>query len=111
MGVHGTDWGDHYHNSKLVEVDYNTDTYWGRYVLVSASNGGDIFFCPFNFNWSTYAYVLTASGDLPKAVTDVTTRHHDVWMVMHGNSAATHLCVIFDEDTAGDIRYVNVPLS
>ena len=111
MGVNGTDWGDFADNSKIVEFSYDDATYWGRYAVVSVKNSNDIFFTPFNFNWSTYSYVLSNVDDLPNATTDVTVRRQDVWAVLKGSDSATNLCVIFQEDTTSDIQYLNVPFT
>jgi hypothetical protein len=110
MGVKGTDWGSNYANAKIVEFSYDDATYWGRYALVNIQTNNDIFFSPFNFNWSTYSTVLSDVADLPNATTDVSVGAADVWGVLKGSDSATNLCVIFDEGS-NDINYLNVPFT
>jgi|TARA_R110002124_G_scaffold282959_1_gene458442 hypothetical protein len=113
MSVHGTDYGNIIiGNQKIIEISYDTDTYWGKYIHISYNNAGFIAFSPFNYNWNTFAFVTAAKADLPNKAADVTLlQMQGVRDVMLGNASADNLLVIFDEDGSNNIRYLNVPFT
>ena len=107
----GTHMGVRYDNSRMIEIDYDDETYWGRYIHQSATDGGAIFFIPFNFNWSTFQITRSVAADLPQKAADVTVPNSSrVRDVLLGSSSAENFCVIYDEG-GDDVRYLDVPFT
>ena len=72
MLTQGTHTGVRNDCSRMIEIDYDDATYWGRYIHQSATDAGAIFFTPFNFNWSTFQMTRSVAADLPNKAADVT---------------------------------------
>ena len=112
MSVAGTHLGtDSNINSKILEIDYNDETYWGRYLHVGVLSGGAIFITPFNYNWNTFQMIRSAVGDLPnKAASATLANGAHLYDVLLGSSSADNICIIYAEAT-DDIRYLDVPIT
>jgi hypothetical protein len=107
----GTQYGATSRGSMMVEIDYDDTTYWGRYIHVSATNSGAIFLVPFNFNWDTGAFVLSDPDDLPYSPASATVSSSRlVAGVLVGSDAASNIVILYEETTAGDFRYIDVPI-
>jgi len=115
FGVLGTDFGtDTGRDSSIIEVSYDADTYWGKYVYQNATTLGGIFYMPFNYNWDTYERTVSQAVNLPKWTTAASVsvyRYNHVFTTIMGSATATNLVTIYTEDRdSADNRYLNIPI-
>mgnify|MGYP003649864203 CR=1 FL=1 len=101
------------YGAKILEIDYDTDTFWGRYIYIDVLNGNDVFYTPFNLNWSTFQIVTSDLDDLPNATTGATiSGGHQLRDVLVGSATATNMCTIYnDTASTADVMYLDVPFT
>ena len=88
----------------LLEVSYDEDTYWGKYILCSADANSATYvaYIPFAFNWSTLEMVQPETGTDDVTNTNVTPTSQDRVVADYlGSLTATNLLNISDESANG----------
>ena len=88
----------------LLEVSYDEDTYWGKYILCNADLNAASYtaYIPFAFNWSTFELVQPITGTDDATNTNVTpTSANRIVADYLGSSTATNLLNISDESADG----------
>ena len=92
------------HIYTLLEVSYDEDTYWGKYILCNADANAASYtaYIPFAFNWSTFELVQPITGTDDATNTNVTpTSANRIVADYLGSSTATNLLNISDESADG----------
>ena len=83
----------------LLEVSYDEDTYWGKYILCNgADDDASVAYIPFAFNWSSLELVQPVTGTDDASNTNVTPQSANrIRADLLGSSTATNLLNISDE--------------